>query len=115
MCARFLHHLRAKQWDVDSMAEKVFKEQFPETPVPDKHQLAKEFIDPLSQKMLQALEAYATPRQGDKNVEVQALKEKLRRWEEKEQPRALNSRLRSQNQQPSQQHQDFCRGTKDHA
>ena len=76
MCARFLHHLRAKQWDVDSMAEKVFKEQFPETPVPDKHQQAKEFIDPLSQKMLQALEAYATPRQGDKNVEVQDLKEK---------------------------------------
>ena len=83
MCARFLHHLRAKQWDVDSVAEKVFKEQFPETPVPDKHQQAKEFIDPLSQKMLQALEAYATPRQGDKNVEVQDLKEKLHRWEEK--------------------------------
>ena len=82
MCARFLHHLRAKQWDVDSMAEKVFKEQFPETPIPDKHQQAKEFIDPLSQKMLQALEAYATPRQADKNVEVQDLKEKLRRWEE---------------------------------
>ena len=83
MCARFLHNLRAKQWDVDSMAEKVFKEQFPETPVPDKHQQAKEFIDPLSQKMLQALEAYASPRQGDKNAEVHDLKEKLRRWEEK--------------------------------
>ena len=83
MCARFLHHLRAKQWDV----------------VPDKHQQAKEFIDPLSQ--MQALEAYATPRQGDKNVEVQDLKEKLRRWEEKGAAKGLE--LTPQKSEPATQ------------
>ena len=85
LCSRILHHLRNKQWDIDMMAEQIFRDTHPDLPIPNKHSEAKDFIDPMSLKVIEVLDKYAQVKPSSSNTssQVGALQEKLRRYEQK--------------------------------
>ena len=67
------------------MAEQIFRDTHPDLPIPNKHSEAKDFIDPMSLKVIEVLDKYAQVKPSSSNTssQVGALQEKLRRYEQK--------------------------------